>query len=333
MRTRGLNINKAQPRYLFLVDLFINNIRDGEWKQGDMLPSLSNVCKEFSVSRDTALATYRELKVAGVVTSVAGKGYFLTGNVANLKRSVFLLFDEFNSFKEDLYNSFLKTVGNHTRVDIYFHYFNFKVFNQLISSNAGKYSHYVIMPAQFKNVSDVLQILPKQRTYILDQIPEELKGKYSSVCQNFEKDIYEALIKGNFLLKKYDKLLMLYPGGKEPEGQKIGFIKYCEDFNWNYSVLEKYKKIPLKKGEVYITPDNRILVELIKKAKQLNLNIGKDIGIVSYNDTVLKEVVLDGITTISTDFVEMGKTLAKLLDNKEIETIYNASSLIIRKSL
>jgi DNA-binding LacI/PurR family transcriptional regulator len=61
--------------------------------------------------------------------------------------------------------------------------------------------------------------------------------------------------------------------------------------------------------------------------------LGLDFGIISYNETPLKKVVENGITTISTDFNEMGKQLAEMiLENKKVQ-IENKNNLIIRNSL
>ena len=79
--------------------------------------------------------------------------------------------------------------------------------------------------------------------------------------------------------------------------------------------------------------DDKNLIRIIKKIKEQNLVIAKDIGIISFNDTLLKEVVEDGITTISTDFKIMGKKLATMILNNTTKKIENPSSLIIRKSL
>ena len=50
--------------------------------------------------------------------------------------------------------------------------------------------------------------------------------------------------------------------------------------------------------------------------KSENLTLAKDIGVISYNDTLLKEIVEGGITTITTDFNVMGKRLAEMILNK-----------------
>jgi DNA-binding LacI/PurR family transcriptional regulator len=72
---------------------------------------------------------------------------------------------------------------------------------------------------------------------------------------------------------------------------------------------------------------------MVKLAKEYKYKLGRKFGIVSFNDTMLKQVVAGGITTISTDFVEMGKTLADMVLNKRSGQIKNPSRLILRNSL
>ena len=78
---------------------------------------------------------------------------------------------------------------------------------------------------------------------------------------------------------------------------------------------------------------DRDLVKVVKASQEVHLEIGRDVGIISYNDTPLKQVVANGVTTISTDFVTMGKTLAQLVMSKKRNQVQNPSSLIVRGSL
>jgi DNA-binding LacI/PurR family transcriptional regulator len=64
-----------------------------------------------------------------------------------------------------------------------------------------------------------------------------------------------------------------------------------------------------------------------------NLVIGKQVGIISYNETPLKEIILDGITTISTNFREMGKTAARLVLEKSKDHVANLFEVNLRNSL
>ncbi|NOU60852.1 GntR family transcriptional regulator [Marinifilum caeruleilacunae] len=323
------------PKYKQLINSLLQSIDNGDVAVGDKLPSINSICKEFALSRDTVLVAFNELKVRGVISSVPGKGYYLASTSTQFKKNIFLLFEEFNVFKEILYNSFIENLNDKASVDIYFHHFNRSVFKELIENNHGKYTSYVIMPAKFNDAYSVLKQLPEKEVYILDQTNSTLKKHFPAVYQNFEKDMFTALQSGLDLLEKYEKIYLVYPGGKEPVGQLKGFRKFASYYEdkWEMEVIDSLKDQEIKSGEVYIVPNDNDLVTLVKEAKNLKLKIGSDLGIISYNDTPLKEVVADGITTISTDFKEMGKILAELVLNLKNELIENKSSLIRRKSL
>src|SRR5690606_40258133 len=89
------------------------------------------------------------------------------------------------------------------------------------------------------------------------------------------------------------------------------------------------------KGNAYITfscyyTDD---VALIKLARGKGYKLGRDIGLVSYNDTAVKEILEDGITIISTDFEAMGKAVSHAIINRETVVQRNPTGVIIRSSL
>ncbi len=112
-----------------------------------------------------------------------------------------------------------------------------------------------------------------------------------------------------------------------------GFNTFCKTNNIKNSVINSLQNIILNKGDVFVIPDDKNLLRIIKKIKEEKLILAKDIGIISYNDTLLKEIVEGGITTISTDFNKMGEQLAKMILNKEQLQIENTNTLILRNSL
>jgi DNA-binding LacI/PurR family transcriptional regulator len=237
-----------------------------------------------------------------------------------------------NIFKEDIYNSFLKQVGNDVQVDIFFHHFNAEVFKKLINDSKGNYTKYIIMPTNLKEAPSIVKTLPVNEVYILDQSNPELL-EFPSVHQNFIKDIYDALSIGKPKLDKYQKLIIIFPGFREPIGMKIGFENFCKDNNFNYEIISEFEDNTINKGEVYLIPNDRDLVRVIEKSKRKNLKIGLDFGIISYNENPLKKVVENGITTISTDFTAMGKIVAEMVLSGKKEQIENKCSLILRESL
>lgn len=320
------------PKYKQIVQSIEDAIVSGILKKGDALPSVNFIKNKFSLSRDTVLMAFNELKTRGIVESVVGKGYYLKSEHIGVAQKVFLLFDELNAFKEDLYTSFIQELDDNIQVDIYFHHFNEDMFRKLIYDNLGSYNYYVIMPANLTNTASIIEKLPSDRVYILDQTNEELEP-YPAIYQNFEKDIYDSLISAQSLIDKYQKVVLLFPEKKQPIGMLKGFQKYRKNSNIAYEVINTLDDRIPKKGEVYLILDDQNLILLIKKLKEQQLKLGSDIGIISYNETLLKEVVEGGITTISTDFNAMGKRLAQMVLNRETVKIENPNALIIRNSL
>ncbi len=320
------------PKYKQIIHSIEGAIKNGELKKGDKLPSINEIKNLNKLSRDTVLSAFNELKNRGIIKPVVGKGYYVSSENINIEQKIFLLFDELNSFKEDLYNSFLENLGEHIQVDIFFHHFNKNILHKLINDNSGDYNYYVIMPANLKNTSNSIEVLPKDKVYILDQLHEDLSD-YPAVYQNFEKTIFENLTKALHFTEKYTKLILIFSKEKQPEGILKGFKMFCKNNSIPFEILAKLEEEPLEKGELYIIPDDKNLLRIIKKVRSQNFTLAQDIGVISYNDTLLKEIVEGGITTITTDFNEMGKNLAQMILNKKQLKIENPNKLIIRNSI
>ena len=332
MKIINIQNNQGIPKYKQIISSIEKTIEEGLLKKDEKLPSINKVCLEFSLSRDTVLQAYEELKKRGIIYAILGKGYYVKSTEVNIKQRIFLLFEELNIFKEDLYNSFMENIGKGVQIDIFFHHFNLKVFQKLINDSNGNYTKYVIMPTNLVGAASIIETLPVNEVYILDQTNPDLKS-FPAVYQNHLIDIYNGLLKGKSRLDKYQKLIMIFPGFREPLGMKLGFEKFCIDFAFDHEVITEFKNREINKGEVYIIPTDRDLVQVIEKSKLQNLKLGTDFGIISYNETPLKKIVENGITTISTNFEEMGKILAQMILKGKKEQIENKSNLIIRNSL
>lgn len=324
--------DSGKPKYRQIIDSIYNSITNNGLKKGDKIPSINQICSEFGLSRDTVMVAFNELKAKGVVVSQPGKGYYIASSEVNREEKIFVLFDEFNAFKEDLYNSLVGSLKGRGSVDVYFHYFNYKVFKHLILDSIGNYTSYIIMPATFDNTSHLISKLPADSVYILDRLKPDL-GKYPVVYQDFEQDLYDAMAEGVKMLRKYRRLIFVHTGGKEPVERVQGFERFCKENNFDFSILKSLQGIRPQLYEAYFLTSDRDLVELVKIARRYKLKLGKKFGIVSFNDTMLKEVVSGGITTISTDFNTMGSTLGNMVLTHQVGKFRNPSKLIVRKSL
>ena len=332
--TEIFNIDEAAgiPKYRQVINSVCRAIELGVLKRGDKLASINQISDTFSLSRDTVMLAYDELRSRGIVISVPGKGSYIERSELNLDKKIFLLFDELNVFKEDLYASFLANLDARTTVDIFFHHFNYQVFKELIKGAAGRYSAYILMPATFNNSIDIVRQLPPDKVYVLDRLKADLSD-YPVIYQDFEQDVYDGMMAGKALFCKYKKLIMVFPGGKEPAERVAGFNRFCKEWELNSEIIRSVDRRNVQKGEAYLVVSDRNLVHIVKNAASMNLQLGQDVGLVSFNDTMLKEVVAHGITTISTDFIQMGKGLSGMVFNHLKTRIRNPSKFILRNSL
>lgn len=161
MKIISIDLKKNIPKYKQIVTCVEIAIMERRLKRGDRLPSLNKVALEHSMSRDTVMLAYEELIKHGILYSKKGKGYYVKSEHVTQEQHIFLLFDEFNSFKEDLYNSFVENMQASTHIDIFFHNFRTDLFQKFITENNGNYTKYIIMPTSLENAAEVIAILPK----------------------------------------------------------------------------------------------------------------------------------------------------------------------------
>jgi hypothetical protein len=181
----------------------------------------------------------------------------------------------------------------------------------------------------------IIQSIPPEKLILLDKKIPDYDFNCGAVYQDFENDIILALEEGLPLLKKYKKLIMVHPVliPYPPEMVK-GFRKFCmQNFFKGLVIPDVGMETAVSRGDVFIVKEETDLANLIKICKAQKLQIGTDVGIISYNETPLKEVLLDGITVISTDHVKMGESAADLILKNSRENIKNPFSFIKRNSL
>ena len=327
----------ATPKYLQLANCIVKAITEGTLKENDVLPSINELSFEFEISRDTAEKGYKHLKKNGVLGSVPGKGYFVKNAELNQKLKIFLLFNKLSFHKKIIYDAFVASLGDLAAIDFYIYNNDFLFFKKLISQQKDNYTHYVIIPHFLdggENVHDIINTIPKDKLVLLDKLVPGINGEYAAVYENFEKDIYNALVQANDKLSKYHTIKIIFPEYTyHPKEILEGFYRYCQTFAFNYKVVRNVEIEPIRESEVFITLMENDLVILIEKILNTKFKVGKHVGVISYNETPLKKIILNGITTISTDFQIMGEKAAQLILEHSTEHIEIPFYLTLRASL
>jgi DNA-binding transcriptional regulator YhcF (GntR family) len=311
----------ATPKYLQLSDSIISAIENGHLQKDDVLPSINELSYMLEISRDTAEKGYKYLKKLGVIVSVSGRGYYVDNADFKKKVKVFLLFNKLSAHKKIIYDSFVASLGQEAAVDFYIYNNDFTIFKKLIQNRRTDYSHFIIIPHFMEGgekVSEIINTIPKEKLILLDKKVTGVDGEYTAIYENFEKDIYGALNEVREQLSKYHTLKLVFPK-KSYFPQEIiqGFKRFCQQFAFNHKIVSDVRNEPILPGEVYVNLMEDDLVTLIERIISLHLEIGKDVGVISYNETPLKKLLLNGITTISTDFKLMGSLAADMI-NKQL---------------
>ncbi len=341
----NINENSRVPKYQQIIDSIIHNISNGNLKIDQKIPSINMFSEEFYLSRDTVEKAYSILKDRKIITSIRGKGFYISRTKLISKVNILFLVNKLSSYKMRTYNHFINAIGANSHTDLHIYHCDETLFLNLLDKNKSAYDYYVIMP-HFKtetlthvsfteNVVKAIKKIPEEKLIILDNVKEHINFKGVEIFQDFENDIYSALKKGLSKIKKYKKLMLIYPEkAVYPYPRRIlhGFRKFCIEYKLDFEILNKvYDDMILKKGDLFITIEESDLVSLVKQVREDEYVLGKDIGIISYNDTPLKELL--GITVMSTDFKVMGETAANMILNKKKGKVKVPFNFIVRESL
>ncbi|HEY3406334.1 MAG TPA: GntR family transcriptional regulator [Ohtaekwangia sp.] len=333
------------PKYRQIVNSIIEDIEKGILSVGQRVPSINEISEEYYLSRDTVEKAYNFLKEKQIIVSAKGKGYYVARTLLPSKLNVLFLLNKLSSYKLQIYNSFVNSLGQNAQVDLNIYHCDPKIFLNTLQESIGRYDHYVVMP-HFKDEqqvhqsmnAEVIQLLrkiPEDKLLILDNFLPELKRNVASVFQDFKMDIYDALSEGLPMLRHYEKLILVYPRKTVypfPVEILNGFQKFCADLKFDFEILDEiYPDMELRINDAYIIIEENDLVNLVKQTRDKGLTLGKDIGIISYNDTPLKDLL--GITVISTDFQLMGETAAYMILKKKKEMVKNVFRFINRNSI
>lgn len=326
------------PKYRQIIDSILKDVDTGILLRGQRIPSINELSEEYYLARDTVEKAYNELRQRGIIESVRGKGYYIRSTETGKLLRVLLIFNKISAYKRMIYNSFRKTIGPEVVVDLRIHHHSADLLHSFVEGHLGNYGYFVVMPHFYEDMPkaiEVLRTVPPHKLLMLDKYVGCPEFECAAVYQDFALDIYEALESGMDLLIKYRKLILSFPETiPYPPEIVSGFRNFCKGEAFDYEIVSEIEEdIPVRAGEAYVVIEETDLANLVKRCRAAGLAIGKDVGIVSFNDTPLKEILASGITVISTDHERMGELAARMVLEKSQQKIRNPYALIRRNSL
>jgi len=325
------------PKYLQIVHSILNGIASGQIEKHDLLPGFNEFGKSVDLPPQVIEQAYGELMKMGVISVAAQNKYLVaTGNFQPPLR-VLLLFNKLSAHKKIIFDAFAARLGGYASIDLHIYHNNFSRFKNLLNWKMDDYSKIAIIPPFIENRElscEVINRVPKDKLVLIDKLEPGVTGQFGAVYEDFEQDIFQALKELLPAFNRYEKLKIIFPEDMFYSEEIVkGFILFCGEFAFDYDIIHSMANFYPEKKDVYICLTDEDLVALIEAALRLGLKAGQDIGIISYNETPLKKVILDGITTISTDFRQLGRIAADLVLNNSVEHIAVPFRVTMRNSI
>ena len=317
------------PKYKKVFNAFKESIETNVFKPGDSIPSINEFSKDYKISRDTVFKAYKLLKDEGFIKSTPNKGYYITDN----KIKVLLLISTFKAYKEVLYHSFMQNLPSNVIVDLQFHHFSVKNFKSMLDAQNGKYYKYIVMGFDHPEVKKAINKIDENQLLLIDW---DLHSKKTSnfILQDFGLGFYNCLEEALPLFKKYKSVKFIYPEFTyHPWESVVFFKKFCKTHNLEFDVIKNSKLFTVNENTAYISVNDRMLYKLLDQCLDANFVLGKDVGVLSYNETPIKRFTYKGISVVSVDFQKFGAKAAEFITSDAPMQTYLPTKLILRESL
>ena len=333
--------DRSIPLYRQFAEYVKDRIRRGEFAADRALPSINAMKIATGISRETIVKGYAYLCREGVLVSQHGMGYFIKKSFLSGRCSVIIFLDKMSQHQQNILDGFIDTVGSKVDITIRMHYQNPKWLAEEVDKAAGVFDWYLLFPhfAQDKETQDlVCQIvgkLPPERLVILDRLPSDAPKAAGASFQSIEKDLPNALSGVICDIRKYRRVRYLPLSISLYAGLVADVLK---QFSQTHDVpVEVLEEIPdsVYKGDLFFVSGSRLdknISRLLKTIISSGLIVGKDIGLICYNDFPLNEFILGGLTTITTDFVKMGQTAGEMILDGRLSKVHIPCSLIRRNT-
>lgn len=326
--------NSHQPKSKLIENYFIDLINAGEYTKGAKLPSINELTNKCKIARETVVKSYNLLKEKGLIESRHGKGFIVIKSKYKKVANVFVLLDVMsNAYKEQLVRGINENIGSKIQITYYAHRYNSSMFISTLEDAIGRYEYYVVFPMRDKSTFSSVLKIPQKKLLLLD-VPADIKDcDCAEIFQNSYENFKSALLEALPHISKYKKFYMVFnPKSFHPVERIDAFKSFCKEHSLDVEILPEVEKDKICKGSFWMLLDDIHLVDLLLFAKEKSLKVKDDFGIITYDDTPMKKVVADGVATISIDFYNLGKLVAKQLQNWDSELKMTVDSHFTRRN-
>lgn len=360
--------NLKEPKYKLIKSYIKSLIREGNVKDGQLLPSEYELMEKFNVSRHTVRQAFGELAKEGWVYKKQGKGTFARYfNTCDKKGMIGLITTYISDYifphiisgiesvmTEEGYSVIIANTNNNKEKEAY----------QIKSLMEQNIKGLILEPTKSaeKNVNLNLleEVLARDiKIMFINAIYTDLKSENPNVGCVIMDDVKGGFIATEYLLKiGHRKIAGIFKrddiqGVKREEGYRkaLGNFGIIPDENMIGRFTTENKRIFPKefvsnlldkrnnelKPDAIVCYNDEIAVWVIQTIKECGLSVPQDISVVGYDDSSLATVLDIELTTVKHPKKQMGELAARHLiemleNNSGNHRIIYEPELVIRSS-
>lgn len=337
----SIDATGQDPIYKQIVKVIEKAVREQKLAPGQQVESMNELADRLNISKETVKKAYGILADKGIIVPKQGKGFYAADLSAKEHPHVLVLFDKFSVYKQAIYNALAERLGHGAELTIHTHNQSLDLLEYYLNNHLDLFDFYVVTPhfpldenSQARAVK-LLSRIPNRKLILLDRLQPGFPGNFGAVYQDFESDIYGGLAQGAGEQSPITQLRVItLPTSLYGSHIRMGVERFAMDY---HIPVEFMTQAPsnINKGDTFLVLNSQLdagLVDLVRKINESGLSIGSDVRIIAYNDFETNELVLGGLTTVSTDFREMGYQAAEMILERKLRKVHCPFKMIRRRT-
>ena len=89
--TIKIDLKSQTPVYKQLISNVETAIHDGEYRYGDLLPSMNELSLQLGISKETVKKAYSLMRDKGIISATQGKGFYVSSENSGQKPKILVL--------------------------------------------------------------------------------------------------------------------------------------------------------------------------------------------------------------------------------------------------
>lgn len=328
----SINHSGKIPVYKQLLRELENQIRGGNLKLGEPVPSINELALQLDISKETVKKVYNILRDSGLLDSHQGKGFFVSdAYLQNSPTRVLVLFNSMTTYRQELLKSFTSEIGDSAQITILLHNHSVDLLEHYLDDNLGRFDYYVVAPhfamdeVTQRAAARQISRIPNRQLIIADYLPKYLSGNFGAVYQDFTTDPAEGLRQALDRLRDFDTLNVVTVQNSLYSPFICKSIKsFCKANAVKVAFSKGVTEDCVRKGSAMLLLNSQpeeALIDVYRMCQKKHIAIGRDFGLISYNESPIAEIELGGLTTVSSDFTQMGHLIAGMILRKKMSKV------------